>query len=292
MQTLAPALLLLLSAPAWADIAPFPFAAGAGPKPLEGAAVPLEMAREEVSLVLHDGFAVVEATFWLRNPGEGTSVPVGFPGAGVRVSGAGNAVHRPLLGFRAWVGGAEVTTAPEVTSHVTVNGPEGRQYARRREETWHHFDVPCAPGETEVRVRYAVLSDPHRGDGWSSDERFVDASVRYVLATGAGWAGAISEAVIRVRAAPPIRLDRVRGRMEGAPPLPKRTSPRDAVSPALPLGMARAGKELRLVLSDLEPGPGDNLQFVYPEACPRPEDDRFPKERAKREARALRALGR
>jgi hypothetical protein len=122
------------------------------------------MAREEVTLVLHDGFAVVQASFWLSNPGERTTVPVGFPGAGVRVSGAGNGVHRPLLGFRAWVGGAEVASSPEVTSHVTLKGPQGRQYARRREETWHRFDVTCGPGETEVRVRYAVLSDAHRGD--------------------------------------------------------------------------------------------------------------------------------
>jgi len=291
MRTLLVSLLLLGAAPARADIAPFAFSAGAGPKLLKGDAAHVEMAREEVLLVLHDGFAVVEATFWLRNPGEPVTVPVGFPGAGVRVSGGGNAVHRPLLGFRAWVDKAEVKASAEITSHVTLKGPEGHQYAKRREETWHRFDVPCGAGETVVRVRYAVLSDPHRGGEWSSDERFADGSVHYVLETGAGWAGNISEAVVRVRAAPPIKLDSVRGREEKAPPLPKRASARARIQTALPPGMARAGKELKLVRTQLEPGPGDNLQFLYAEPCPRRSDDGFPAEREKREARALRGLG-
>jgi hypothetical protein len=177
------------------------------------------------------------------------------------------------------------------TSHVTLKGPEGLQYARRREETWHTFPVPCAPGETEVRVRYAVLSDPHRGGEWSSDERFVDASVHYVLATGAGWGGAIGEAVIRVRAVPPIQLSSIRGREERGPALAKRGSPRARAETVLPPGMARSGKELRLVRTGLEPEVGDNLQFVYGEPRPRRADDGFPAERAQREARALRALG-
>lgn len=291
MQTRALLLSLWLSAlPAWADIAPMAHSAGGGPKPLEGAAANVEMAREDVEMQLHDGFAVVDARFWLRNPGASVNVPVGFPGEGVRVAGPGRAVHRPLLGFRAWVAGAEVKASPVTTSHVTLKGPEGHQYAKRREETWHTFDVPCRPGETEVRVRYAVLSDPHRGEEWSSDERFVDASVHYVLATGAGWAGEIAEAMVRVRAVAPIPLSAVRGREERGARLAKRNSPKARVEPALPPGMVREGAALKLVRTHLEPDTGDNLEFIYPELRPRPSDDAFPAERKKREARALKAL--
>jgi hypothetical protein len=97
--------------------------------------------------------------------------------------------------------------------------------------------------------------------------------------------------VVRVRAVAPIQLATVRGREERGPALAKRSSPRDKVEAALPPGMARAGRELRLVRTGLEPELGDNLQVVYAEPRPRAADDRFPKERAKREARAVRALG-
>ncbi|MEN9800665.1 MAG: hypothetical protein RL653_4362 [Pseudomonadota bacterium] len=292
-----PGLLLLLlpvTGPAWADIAPMPVAVVGDPAPRGKAVTPWRMAREEVQVELFEGFAVVDALFDLEATGPAPKLAVGFPGEGTRLEGGRNQVHRPLLGFRAWVEKAPQPVKAESIEHVTRMGPEGHTYTKRRKETWHTFQLKPARKGTKrrVRVRYAVLADPHRGDGWSSDEAFVDGSVHYVLATGAGWAGDIGEAAVFVVARPPVSLDAVRIRELREPEIDKRPGPDAAVTPRMPPGATRTMKALRVGRTSLEPETGDNLQIVFANPSPRRAVDGFPAERAKVEAAALAEAGR
>jgi hypothetical protein len=280
--------LLLLTAPAWADIAPMPVAVAGDPAPRGQAVTPWRMAREEVQVALFDGFAVVDALFDLEATAKAPALDVGFPGSGTRLGSGRNQVHRPLLGFRAWVEKAPQSVKAEAIEHVTRMGPEGRTYTKRRTETWHTFRLPPARKGTKrrIRIRYAVLADPHRGSAWSSDEAFVDGSVHYVLSTGAGWAGDIGEAAVFVVSRPPLSLDSVRVRELREPEIDKRATAEEAAAPRMPPGVTRTSKAIRVGRTSLEPEQGDNLEIVFAHATPRPSVDGFPEERAKVEAAA------
>jgi hypothetical protein len=287
--SLAPLLLVLGVCPAWADIAPMPVAVAGDPAPRGKPVTPWRMAREEVQVALFDGFAVVDALFELEATAAAHGLEVGFPGEGTRLEGGRNQVHRPLIGFRAWVEKAAQAVDPKVVEHVTRMGPEGRTYTKRRKETWHTFQLgPARKGtKRRVRVRYAVLVDPHRGNAWSSDEAFVDGSVHYVLATGAGWAGDIGEAAVFVVARPPVSLESVRVRELREPEIEKRPSADVSPAPRMPSGVTRTSKAIRLGRTSLEPDQGDNLQVVFAYPSPRRVVNGFPEERAKVEAAAL-----
>lgn len=228
------------------------------------------MAKEEVTVTLHDGFAVVDAVFEMSNQDAEKTLQVGFPGEGVIVrDGRGHAAHRALLGFGAWVNGAKVEVAPKVEEIVTTSGPPGREYSKRREETWHTFKVHFAAKKaTAVRVRYAVLADGYRGESFSSDELFADGTVSYVLATGARWGGRIGEAVIRVRAGKGVSLSSVRVRDNKMKPLEKREAGAK-VTAVLPAYGTRSAKEVTLLRRDFEPVTDDNLEVVYAWKTPR-----------------------
>lgn len=281
--------LVLMACPAWADIAPMPVAVAGDPAPRGKAVTPWRMAREEVQVELFDGFAVVDALFDLEAAAPAPALEVGFPGEGTRLEGGRNQVHRPLMGFRAWVEQAPQKVKARVVEHVTRMGPDGRTYTKRRNETWHVFQLePARKGaKKRVRVRYAVLADPHRGNEWSSDEAFVDGSVHYVLATGAGWAGDIGEAEVFVVARPPMSLETVRVRELREPEIEKRSGPDVAAAPRTPPGVTRTSKAIRVGRTSLEPEQGDNLQIVFAYPTPRRVVDGFPEERAKVEAAAL-----
>lgn len=257
---------LLAGVVAFADVAPEPFSAAGEPKAMDGgAAAKIAMAREEVIITLHDGFAIVDATFEMKNAGAKATINVGFPGEGVIVGGArGYAAHRPLLGFTAWIDSKRVESSAKREEIVMKGGPRGREYTKRRDETWHVFPATFAAKKpTTIRVRYAVLADGYRGESYQWGEESVDATVSYILATGARWSGKIGEAVIRVRTADGVDLGSVRVRDNKQPLIAKRAKTTDEVKKALPSYGKQDQKEIVLVRKQLEPTTDDNLEIVY-----------------------------
>lgn len=272
MTRISAALFALLAGSAFADIAPEPFAAAGEPRPLSVDGGTVEMTKEEVVITLHDGFAVVDATFVMTNKGDAdAAINVGFPGEGVVVRGGrGHLAHRPLLGFRAWVDGKNANVEAKKEEIVTKSGPPGREYSKRREETWHVFAALFPKQKaTTVRVRYAVLADGYRGDSWRSDEVFQDGAVSYVLATGARWSGKIGEAVVRVKAGKGTALDSVRVRDNKMPPFEKRMKPADKPARVLPAYGKANKSEVVLTRSELEPTVEDNVEIVFRWKTPR-----------------------
>ena len=255
------AALLLVSASASADIAPMPFSQADSARPMQDAKT-VSMAKEEVVVTLHDGFAVVDATFQMANAGAATTIDVGFPGSGVMVEGGMFRTHRPLLGFTAKVSGKTVESKTKTQEFVTRMGPPGRQYEKRRSETWHTFPVTFPKGQTiTVRVTYAVLADAYRGESWGTNQLYADGSVAYVLSTGAGWAGNIGEAVIRVRTTSDLSLQFVAVRDYRMPVIP--TGLKGGAVPSIPSYARRDKSEIVLTRKAFEPAPNDNIEVVY-----------------------------
>jgi hypothetical protein len=255
-------LLLVLASPALADIAPDPLAGLSEPRPMDAkAARGISMKYEEVIIELHDAYAIVDATFTMANPGKAKTLQVGFPGSGVRLE-RGFAVHEPLVGFSAWVGDKPVASEDKTLVYTYDWGPPGRGYKRSRSETWHVFTAPFSQGDTKLRVRYGVVTQPYTGGSWSSDEKLDDREAWYILSTGGRWAGPIGEAIIRVKARGGVKPESIRirdGHMTEASP----KSTGETVPSVLPSYATRDAEGVTLQRKKLEATLADNLQLVY-----------------------------
>lgn len=272
MRSPLAAALLLTASTAFADIAPMPWAGAGQPQLMpDQDAAGIRMAREEIVIELYDGFAVVDGIFEMVNDGDKVkALSVGFPGEGVKVRG--NLAHKPLIGFREWQDGKlnSIVGVKDVERSVK-SGPPGREYSKHWNERWHVFSASFAPKKTtKLRVRYAVIAEPFKGDGWSSNEWFQDGTVSYVLATGARWSGAIGQIIVRVRARDGLALSSVRIRDGQMAPLAKREA--DAgVAPSLPPYARLTSDEVVIDRRDVEPTDDDNLEVVFPLKSARPD---------------------
>jgi hypothetical protein len=234
----------------------------------EVAAKGIAMRHEEVTVEVHDTFAIVDATFSMANPGAARTLEVGFPGKGVSVANAGYAVHRPLVGFQAWVDGQGVEAREKEIRHEYQHGPPKYRRTRVHRESWHVFQAAfAAKKETRLRVRYGVIAEPYTGSSWSTGETFPDASVWYILATGRRWSGAIGEAVVKILPKGGVKPQSLRitdGRMDP----PDRHA---ELAPVMPDYGKREGDGVTLRRLKLEPSAQDNLRIVY-----RPDPARWP----------------
>jgi hypothetical protein len=249
--------LIAFASPTLADIAPPPFPSASSPQPMEATqAQGISMKREEVTLELFDLYAIVDATFLMRNAEKARTLEVGFPGAGIPTR---QGVHSELVGFTAWVNGKKVAAEERTTE--SCEG--GCKYGIPRRETWHVFSVPFSPGETKVRVRYRVETAP---TGLVDVEHAPNCeswqTAWYILATGRRWSGTIGEAVIRIiarRGVDPRAVVVLDGHMKST-------------------GQAvRNAQGLMIQRQQLEPTLDDDLEILYcatpprqPEAAPRP----------------------
>jgi hypothetical protein len=255
-------LLLVLSSPSRADVAPDPLAGISEPRPMDArAARGIAMKHEEVIIELHDAYAVIDATFTMANPGKARELQVGFPGNGVPLE-RGFAVHEPLVGFSAWVGDKAVSSEDKELVHTVEWGPPGSGYKRSRRETWHVFTVPFSRGDTKLRVRYGVVTKPYTGGGWSSDEKLDDREAWYILATGGRWAGPIGEAVVRIKARGGVKPQSLRVR-DGHMKESIAKSQGGTVTPVQPAYATRDAEGMTLRREKLDATLADNLQIVY-----------------------------
>jgi len=211
--------------PAAANVAPDPSWA-MHPTPVEP--TPVQMVSETIRVRLDADQARVTGSYVLHNPGEATTLEVGYPDIGdTRGSHVAEVHHEYIREFVASVDGEEVA------SEHRVFGQPGRyvvwrvwplEFAadqRRTVEvefvtdTTVNADVmpPAYPGETRPRLRRA------------EELR----SFWYVLETGAGWAGTIGSVDIRVDA------------------------PGHGIRGAQPLGYQSWGSSVWWSLTDLEP---------------------------------------
>jgi hypothetical protein len=215
------------------------------------------MLREEVRISVHDAFAIVDATFTLQGPSTPERLTVAFPGAGVPLSEGlatdmGWKAHRPLAGFEAWVDGK-----PMRTSQVREHGG-----------TWHTFEAQFGRTPSQVRVRYGVLSDlahPGRFTPGEVPQDGPDATVWYILATGARWKGRIQEAKVIITPAGGVRLEHLSVRDGHMAPV-KYSGDAQAlvhVKPFTPPYGQRLADRIELVRRDFEPTQKDNLEIVF-----------------------------
>ncbi len=249
------AAVLLSPIQARADIAPSALANATDLQPMDPKeARGIAMASEEVTVELHHGFAIVDVTFKMNNPGKARKLEVGFPGEGVAVK-QGFAVHSALEAFSAWVDGKQIQTTKQVGEHCYEWRPGSK---RRRTQTWHVFDVPfAAKGTTTVRVRYAVESDRAYRENQDGHEA---QRVHYILSTGAAWKGDIGEVVVRVKPNDGVLASSVKvqsGR--------EREAAEADAGVVLAGGAARTGEDGVVVRRQtrLEPTEDDNLEIVY-----------------------------
>lgn len=173
-----PALLLLaalLAIPVMADIAPEPLPASGLQPP--GRQEDVEMAAEEVALVLTPGDLKVEATFHMRNAGKAdVRIQVGFPMGAYQDSLKDFSASRDGKPFDLSVVDRNAG-APEAT-----DAPRGGRH-RRRPDWWVVWDAVYPAGKTVTEtVRYRT-----------ENKRIPPG---YILNTGAGWAGKIGKAVV------------------------------------------------------------------------------------------------
>jgi hypothetical protein len=235
----------------------------------ERSAKGVAMRSEEVTVELHDGFAIVDATFVMANPKAARSLEVGFPGAGVKVE-SGFYVHRPLVGFQAWVDGQPVAAKRKEVSRTYKIGPPGYERTRVHTESWHVFQAAfAAKKDTLLRVRYGVLADLYTGSSYSSAEAFPDATVWYILATGRLWEGPIGEAVVKIVPKGGVKPETLRVRDGSMEPPDRHAEP---PPPLMPAYGQREGDGVTLRRAKLEPTQADNVQIIY-----RPDPARWPK---------------
>ena len=251
-----------------ADIAPDTFHGGTGLQldakdaASSKAVAKIQMKKERVTITLHHtaegAFAVVDATFHMTAPSP-TKLRVVFPGAGVKV-GEQFAVHPTLVGFRAFVDGKPVAVKDDEQTHTTKGGPPGREYSKRRTETWHAF-AAAVDDDTTIRVRYALSSSGVNDNGY--------ASVSYILHTGALWAKDIEEAILSVEAAGGVDLARTSLRTMAMPPVSFVSLSSDQPPPpVMPAGAVRSGSAITFTATHLEPTDKDDVEVVFPSSAP------------------------
>lgn len=221
---------LLVWATSWApaaqaNVAPDPSWA-MHPSPVEPTGV--EMRSESIRVVLEDDHARVKGSYVLHNPGEATTLEVGYPDIGqTRGSHIAEVHHEYIRDFAASVDGDEV-----VTEHRVLGKPG--EYV-----VWRIWPLEFAAGQTRtVQVQFVtdttvntdVMPRAYPTETRPKLKRKEHLrSFWYVLETGAGWGGTIGEARIVVDA---------RGH---------------GVRAVLPLGYDFWGSQLSWVLTDLEP---------------------------------------
>ena len=178
----------------------------------------VSLVAEYVHVWLGSDSVEVECIFYLKNSGDSTLVQMGFPemAAGVDVRAPSR-----FPDFTSWVDGTEVKT---VAVSQPSDIPEGEHW------TWWVKEVPFEAGATRVvRDRYVAAPGADATGGLL---------FRYVLDTGASWAGRIGVADIVVTVPVAFELD------EGY---------------IIPKGWIRSNGEIRWHLQDFEPRfPGDN----------------------------------
>lgn len=228
----AVALLAVVAAPLWADVAT--------PRPSWTA---VQMVSEEVNVALGGQRVAVDAVFHMHNTGAAATVRMGYP-LGV--------AETELKDFAVSVDGKPFPGVhTEAKPSGTPAGPGPRMGGRRiggpAQETyrfqgpykeWKVFDVPFAADEKKtVRVTY-----------WVEPTQVKDADkgtllfYSYTLKTGATWKGKIQQAVVRIKLddVTPSRLVRV-----------------------VPIGGRRTngGKTLTWTFKDFKPT--DNIEITY-----------------------------
>jgi hypothetical protein len=180
MKTLAVLLAL-------ADIAPDPLMTGGNALSAKSRGVPVEMAWEEVDLTPSAEKNAVRAVFGLRNTGsEAVEFEVGFP----------SYFEMPLQDFALEVDGKKELAE---VKKVELGGP------KKLFEYWMCWSMKFDKGqERKVEVRYWVKTAPGRSDLYHRElPKDLAAKINplasgYVLRTGAGWAGRIGRAVVRL----------------------------------------------------------------------------------------------
>lgn len=251
--------LLAIPSPVLADIAPDPLAGLSEPHPLDAkAAQGISMKYEEVIIELHDAYAIIDATFIMANPGPPRELQVGFPGRGVRLDIPEEyAAHDPLEGFSVWVEGRTIPhEAREIERTSSFSG-----FTKTRRETWHVFTPRFAQGDTRIRVRYGVVSNPYSGRSAHTGENIIDGRrVWYILETGGLWTGPIGKIVVRIRARGGVKSESIRVRTHARDTRWKIPKP-GAPSPSL--DMTRDAEGLTLRCQQLDATRADNLQLVY-----------------------------
>jgi hypothetical protein len=256
---------LVLAAPTRADVAPSPFAGGAGFAPSkDDAAHGVAMAGEKVVLTVHaapeGAFLVVDATFRMTSPKKVT-LEAAFPGQGVPVGPGVFAVHPRLYGFAAFVDDKPVAARAQEKRFTSEAGPPGRGYKRTRTETWHTFPV-VIDDATTLRVRYAVGAD---GQTTLNDPPLTYASAGYILHTGAAWAGAIGEVVVEVRAGAAVDLAAVGVRTAD---MPERSyvslTSSSPPPPPSPPNTTRTTSVITTTWTNLEPTAQHDLEITWP----------------------------
>ncbi|MBI5366871.1 MAG: hypothetical protein HZA54_07525 [Planctomycetes bacterium] len=227
-------LVLAAAAVLRADVAPSPLTTGGTNLTARTAPLSVEMKWEEVDLHPSPARQQVQAVFGMLNTGkENVSLEVGFP----------SNYGAKLQDFVATVNG--VAAKAELKQSQT----EGR---KSQTVHWMCWNVEFPAGqETRIEVRYWVKPDRVFHYLWTQQlppdlqARLWGYSTGYVLHTGAGWAGKIGKATVR------IHYDA--------------TTQRSMVTRLRPQGWsfdAAAGTDT-LVLSDLEPTEESDVAYDF-----------------------------
>ncbi|MBK8015019.1 MAG: hypothetical protein IPK13_27180 [Deltaproteobacteria bacterium] len=244
-----------------ADVAPAPRASVTNlqrPPSAKRKPPAVRMEEEEVTISLYPLFAIVRATFVMKNTGATFNDEIGFPGAGVPVGGQ-FAAHVALRGFRAWIDGKAAKTAERLIRNEYAFGPPkrgGGRYTRTREETWHVFTahIPKRKSVT-ITVEYAVLSEQH-----DVPDAQPLAKMHYILHTGRSWKGPIGSGVVRIVAeegVDPASISTVNHAFRG---LSNTTKYEPFV---LPKGASRTDNGFEWKFTQLSPTEKDDLEIVY-----------------------------
>ncbi|MDP7115194.1 MAG: hypothetical protein QGH45_24680 [Myxococcota bacterium] len=217
--------LLLAPGAAVANVAPDPSWA-MHPSPVEPTAV--QMVSESIRVRLEGDQATVTGSYVLVNPGEATTLEVGYPDIGETQGSREPEVHHEYIReFTASVDGDEVATEHRILG-------EPGSYV-----VWRAWALAFDPGQrrtvevefvTDTTVNADVMPAAYPGQTRPPLKRAEELrSFWYVLETGAGWGGPIGSAEIRVDA------------------------PGHGIRGVLPLGYELWGSTVRWTLTDLEP---------------------------------------
>jgi hypothetical protein len=180
-------LLLGLGWNASADIAPMPLLTGGNALAPKDQNATVEMASEEVDLYPSKEANRVVARFSMKNPGaEDVTLKVGFP----------SYFELNLQDFQVEINGQKQAASAEKET-LTAGRKQLFKY-------WMCWDMTFPKGkETQIKVSYAVkmstmLPSYARAKTDLVGESLLFYNSGYVLRTGAGWAGNIGKAVIRL----------------------------------------------------------------------------------------------
>jgi hypothetical protein len=244
------ALLLAFSIPAHANVAQPGFwsAGGTGSFSLLYAEDSLayqqiQMVKEQVSIQLYKGFAVVKGSYWLYNTSaDSFSIRVGYPINSLYDPPTGN--YRSEIRFDS-LSRLQARINGEAVSLTARPLPEEAQAYENQNENWYIWRTEFPPEDTTRLEVFFILntSQTRISEGYSrkQSQGFI-----YLLETGAIWKQPIRQGEIRIQLKDGLSQEDIAG-----------------LAPGSAFRLDAASQTLRYRFEDLTPGESDNVVIDY-----------------------------